>query len=69
VSGPGALYAAFRQDREVSRFIETYYAGDFALYDAAKDRLSRTAAERPRIGGGRAECGRLQTAGTHPDAR
>jgi len=65
VSGPGALYAAFRQDREVSRFIETYYAGDFALYDAAKDRLSRTAAERaPASAVGEPNVDGLQTAGT-----
>jgi len=37
---PAALYEAFRMDREINSFVETYYAEDFALRRAARAHVS-----------------------------
>jgi hypothetical protein len=43
---PDSLYEAFRRNRRIADFVESYYAEDFALHDAALARMS-DAAIRP----------------------
>jgi hypothetical protein len=48
---PTSLYEAFRRDPEISAFVESYYAEDFALLRAAQARAAeRIAALAPAVG-------------------
>ena len=51
---PDALYEAFRRNAKITDFVESYYAEDFTLYEAAKTRMAsrngqdgRTAESQP----------------------
>jgi len=49
--GPKTLYDQLRRDPEIGAFVESYYAQDFALREAAKASLSQASADGQRTHG------------------
>jgi len=45
LQAPDALYEAFRRNRKIADFVQSYYADDFALHDAARIRMASRAGQ------------------------